>query len=261
MQGSTRDGYVVKNGLLTTLPPRDFELFCPMLELVELKDGASIHEAGSRINFVYFVESGLIRHSVAEVDPGFDVALVSRTGFVGISAILGGTAALHTSTVLIPGNAFRVSVTDLQRFVDSSLICKKRLFSYIRSLIGQIAQEAFCNATHDIDQRLSRFLLHSCRAQSHCTITLTQKTLSQLLGVRRPSVTESLTRLESAGVLTRSRGQTTVSDKRGLRKQACNCFDCIEEQFAWQRGRWRYRHLIQEERIFRSVSSDRGSKP
>jgi len=58
--------------------------------------------------------------------------------------------------------------------------------------------------------------------------------MSQLLGVRRASVTECLEVLEREGSIRSSRGLVTIANAQLLQDAACNCFGVIERKYRRQ---------------------------
>ena len=63
---------------------------------------------------------------------------------------------------------------------------------------------------------------------------LTHEVLSQLLGVRRASVTECLDVLERHGMIQNSRGMISISNPELLRESCCNCYGLIEREYRRQ---------------------------
>jgi hypothetical protein len=50
----------VKNRILASLPPEDYERLAPHLELIELPHGKIIQAAGERMTHVYFPERAMV---------------------------------------------------------------------------------------------------------------------------------------------------------------------------------------------------------
>ncbi len=63
------------------------------------------------------------------------------------------------------------------------------MFSYAQALITQISQGVACNGAHSIQERCARWLLETHDRAGTDQFLLTQEFLSDMLGVRRPSVT------------------------------------------------------------------------
>ena len=84
------------------------------------------------------------------------------------------------------------------------------------------------------DQRsaLARWLLQTQdRIPSKpATLALTQELLSQMLGIRRTTVTLVAQSLQKSGVIRYSRGNITILDRRGLEEAACECYRIIRHE-------------------------------
>jgi hypothetical protein len=61
---------------------------------------------------------------------------------------------------------------------------------------------------------------------------LTQLFLSQMLGVRRATVSEVAAALQNRGQIQYSRGRITILDRRGLEAEACACYAIVRAEFA-----------------------------
>jgi len=71
----------------------------------------------------------------------------------------------------------------------------------VQALFTQLAQSVACNQLHSIEQRCARWLLLTHDRVDSDEFYLTQKFLSQMLGVRRPSVKEVASRLQKQGLI------------------------------------------------------------
>jgi DNA-binding FadR family transcriptional regulator len=83
-----------------------------------------------------------------------------------------------------------------------------------------------------MEQRLARWLLMVHDRMPDDTFELTQDFLSQMLGVRRATVSETASRLQQSGLITYTRGRVTVRDRQSLERVACECYGIIESTFA-----------------------------
>jgi hypothetical protein len=52
-----------------------------------------------------------------------------------------------------------------------------------------------------------------------------------MLGARRVSITAAAKKLQSAGMIRYHRGQISILERIGLRKQSCECYEFIERQY------------------------------
>lgn len=228
---------IVQNRFLSTLPPEDFEELRPFLRVVDLKRHAVIHEANKPVEAVYFIESGVVsRVARTQTDGAVEVAMVGRTGLIGISVVLGTMIALHRTVVQIPGQALRISASDLQLVMEKKPALRDHLLRYIQLLMNQKAQVALCNAKHEIDKRLARWLLLAHDRIVGDVLPVTHDLLAMTLGVRRASVSEALSKFEAEGIVSKTRGALKISNRDALQNCACECYRIIDDRFGWLRA-------------------------
>ena len=96
-----------------------------------------------------------------------------------------------------------------------------------RVLLAQSQQSAACNALHELEARLARWLLRVRDALGSDDLALTQEFLSQMLGVRRTSVSLVANALQKAGVIKYKRGHIKILNVDGLRECACECYASV----------------------------------
>ena len=107
-------------------------------------------------------------------------------------------------------------------------------FSQIAAM--QTTQIAACNRLHEVNERLARWLLMSADRVGSNWLPLTQELLAQMLGTRRASVTVAAGILEKAGLISHSRGEVKIIDRRKLEEAACECYAIMQSQVKeWQR--------------------------
>ena len=59
--------------------------------------------------------------------------------------------------------------------------------------------------------------------------SLTQEFLSEMLGVRRTSVTDVASKMQAVGAISYSRGVIKVIDLGKLRNMSCECYETLKE--------------------------------
>ena len=74
---------------------------------------------------------------------------------------------------------------------------------------------------------ISLWLLIAHDRTAASVIRCTHETLAQVLGIRRATVTTTVSALHNIGVLRQGRGSLTIADMRKLERIACTCFDII----------------------------------
>jgi Mn-dependent DtxR family transcriptional regulator len=63
-------------------------------------------------------------------------------------------------------------------------------------------------------------------------LVMTQELLGSLLGVRRESITQAACRLQEQGYIRYRRGHIAVTNPRGLRSCACECYAVVKSEMS-----------------------------
>jgi CRP-like cAMP-binding protein len=84
---------------------------------------------------------------------------------------------------------------------------------------------------HAVVERCARWILLTHDRVGAEEFPLTQEFLSQMLGVRRASVTVAAGALQSAGFVRFWRGRITILDRDGLEGSSCECYEIIRHEF------------------------------
>jgi CRP-like cAMP-binding protein len=220
------------NRLLASLPSNVYSALTPHLKIVELKFGDVVAEAGSEIRQVYFPYAGVIS-LVVELDVGtmIETAMVGHDGVLNAAPALDGKVSLNKGIVQVAGSAGTIEVTRLRRLANEHDAFRSLLLRHEQVLFAQSQQSAACNASHSVEARMCRWLLHMRDFAGNDDLTLTQEFLAQMLGVTRPSVSIVASPLQKAGLIKYSRGRMRVLDVKGLQKRACECYDTVKAHY------------------------------
>lgn len=219
------------NHLIALLPARERVRLLPALELVELPVGRVLSESGSPLPYGYFMTTAVVSClHLLEDGRCAEVAAVGNEGFIGICLFMGGGSAPGRAVVQRKGHALRISAALLLEEFRRSGVLMQGLLLYTQSLLTQIGQIGVCNSFHDADQKLCRWLLLHLDRQSDTTVEMTQDVISQMLGVRRMSVTGAVAHLEHSGLIRCSRGHITVLDRAGIEARCCECYKVVSRE-------------------------------
>jgi CRP-like cAMP-binding protein len=159
-----------------------------------------------------------------------ETAIIGREGAVGAFAGLGPWRAFSHAKVQVPGVAVAIDAESFQRAVSESEPVRNLILRYKESLLGQVQQTAACNALHPLEHRLARWLLQILDRVDDPQLPLTQEAISQMLGVRRTSVTLLARKLQADGLIHYRRGKIAVRDRVGLEEVACECYLTIRRR-------------------------------
>ena len=150
---------------------------------------------------------------------------------VGLPLFLGVTTSPTAAFCQIPGRAARLSARDLAEFLSGDGRLHSLLHRYTQTTMAQLSQNVVCNSAHTAEQRAARWLLTSSDRVRSDRFLLTQEFLAQMLGVRRPTVSEVASKLQADGLISYSRGTITITDRPRLTNVACDCYRVIKEEF------------------------------
>jgi CRP-like cAMP-binding protein len=214
------------NQLLASLGADKITALLPHIKAVELPQETVLFETGDTIKTVYFPLSGLVS-IVVDLASGemIETAMIGNDGSVG-SAVLNNPISLNRAVVQVAGVAAALPLEQFRKLVEESATFRAGVARHEQFVLAQAQQAAACNATHSVEQRLSRWLLR-CHDLVGSEIPLTQEFLAEMLGVRRTSVTIVAMFLQRAGLIAYRRGHVRLLDLDGLQASTCECYAAI----------------------------------
>jgi len=217
------------NAFLSSSSAADKARLASHLKLVALDLAAILQDQNERASYVYFPIRGLIL-LLAMMKDGRAIgsAMVGPSGGVGLASGFGVHWSTSRAVVQAPGFALRISAAQFLKITRTSPTLAEHIFEHQERLLGQMQQTAACNCLHSAGKRLASWLL---QAQDHCggadAIPFTQEFLSNMLGVRRTTVTEVAANLQGLGFIRYSRGKITVVSRARLQAASCECYGVI----------------------------------
>ena len=220
------------NWLLRALPPHEHELVSGHLEPVSLETGRVVVDVHTPIEHVYFPEFGVISSlSVMADGSAVETATIGPEGMSGIAVFHGVDSTAEHAFVQVPGEGYRMPSESLRAILPVSPTLNAVLHRYSVALFTLAGQNSGCNRKHAVLRRCARWLLMTQDRVLGDQFELTHHILSQMLGVRRASVTEAALALSEAGAIEYRRGVVTVLDRRVLEQAACECYGIIRSTF------------------------------
>lgn len=213
------------NDFLTSLSEADYALLRPHLVDAKLVHREILFSAGGNITKVYFPTSGIVSLVVTLSEgESIEAGMIGRDGIVGGSAALDGSIALNEAIIQAPGEAVTIDVRLLREEVDKSKTLRQALYRYDQFTLAQAQQSAACMAKHDVEERFCRWLLRAHDLYGDASPPLTQEFVSQMLGVRRTSVSVVAGKLQAANFIRYTRGHIELLDMDGINDSACECY-------------------------------------
>lgn len=220
------------NCLLEAMPQPTMQLLKGSLSHVRLLQGFVCFDAGDAIEQVYFPTSGLISLVIPTREGKFiEAGLVGREGAVGLQIAFGQRHLFARAVVQITGGFYKIPAEPLRRAVETSEEAKALVCRYIEARLAEAHQLGACNAIHNGAARLARWLLHSADRTGSEQLALTQELLSEMLGLRRTTVTLLAQHLQDRGIIKYSRGKISILEREALQSCACECYRVIRELY------------------------------
>ena len=229
--------------------------------MITLDQDAVLSRAGNDIAYVFFPHSGAISLMIDMVD-GHTVATaaIGREGAVGTLSVLGSSPSAITAVVRVAGTAARIPAPRFHAAFNRSPAIRRVVQSHIRSMLIQFQVGSACNALHPVEARMARWLLQLRDRVDHDVLPLTQQALSQILGVRRTTVTLLMRKLRARGAIRSDRRGLIEIDRARLAAAACECHRTmrleVEEIFPMNAPPSRAAVLLEDGRVPEIESGD-----
>jgi len=224
------DGKSVRNKVLLAMPDNEYNLMRPDLTYVDLPHHLSLHESTQNIEFVYFPNRGMVSQVVVTKDGRtVEVGVVGNEGYVGAGLAVGLSRSSVREIIQIAGDGFRMMGNALERILRSAPQLQVILNRHTGLQGMQVAQTAACNRLHDIQQRLSRWLLMTQDRVDSGVLPITHDFISTMMGTDRSTVSLAASVLQKKGIIEYVRGAVKVVNRRKLEKSACECYEVIQQ--------------------------------
>lgn len=224
---------ILRNALLASLSGAAGGAIKPHLHEVTLAANEVLNEPRDEVEFAFFPHTGMISLlAVMRDGSAIETATVGREGAFGLMTGIGRHVTLTRAVVQTPLIASRISAVHFRQLVQADDAFRDLVVRYNEALLSQVQMTAACNAVHSLDERLSRWILQTHDRVDDEEVPLTHELLSEMLGVRRSSVTEIANKLRAAGLITYGRGKIVIVDREGLERYACECYHTIAENSA-----------------------------
>lgn len=224
------EGKPVANLILLAISDEEFSIIRPRLEFLELPHHLALHEPGQKVEFAYFLNTGMISLVVTtRKQEQVEVGVVGNEGFTPLQIVAGLKRNPHLAIVQITGDGFRIEINELLVLLPSTPGLKMELTRYAAIHGMQVAQTAGCNRLHDLEQRLARWLLLTQDRVGSGLLRITHDFLATMLGTDRPSVSLAAAALQRKRIIEYTHGAVKILNRKRLETSACECYSVIQE--------------------------------
>lgn len=211
--------------LLAGLGPQDIARLSPFLREERHPRGAVLADSRAPLRRIHFIVTGLVAVVARDAaGVGAEAGLVGPGGLIGVSAMLGAQPSYpRVAVALTAGDSLAMEIGAVEHALATSPELRQSLLAYAGARINQSVRLCACAALHGVEQRVARWLLEAFDLAGAGPLAVTHAQLSDLLGVRRASVTAALQSLERDEAIVCGRGRVEVRDGARLAARSCGC--------------------------------------
>jgi CRP-like cAMP-binding protein len=214
------------------LPDAEFAALRPHLWTEQSEIKRPGYEPGEPITDIFFPLTSVF--SLVSMTNGqiqLEVATVGHEGMVGLPVYLGATASPQAAFCQVPGETVGMSVDDFRAALVRDGVLHRLLNRFTQAIMVQVSQNVVCNRSHPAEARMARWLATTHDRVRRDEFLLTQEFIAQMLGVHRPTVSDTAQRIQAQGLIRYSRGVITITDREGLERAACECYGVMRDEF------------------------------
>jgi CRP-like cAMP-binding protein len=229
-QRTNTEGKQITNKVLLAAPDNEFDLLRADLTYVNLPSHLSLHEPAQDIEFLYFPNRGMVSQVVVTKDGRtVEVGVVGKEGYTGSGLATGLSRSSVREIIQIAGDGFRMMGNALERILRSAPQLRMLMNRHTGIQGMQVAQTAACNRLHDIQQRLSRWLLMTQDRVGSGTLPITHDFIATMMGTDRTTVSLAASVMQKNGIIEYVRGAVKIVNRRKLEKSSCECYGVIQQ--------------------------------
>jgi CRP-like cAMP-binding protein len=220
------------NRLLDLLPAEESNSLLLSSHVVSLPLGHEVFRQDGPMPYVYFPTTGVFG-IVIITQEGHQIegTTIGNEGMIGLPVFLGLDFHPLTAIAQIPGSALQVPARRFLQAVKPGSRLDWLMRRYTLFRLRFASQMNVCNSLHSTEQRMCRWLLMAHDRAGETTFALTHEYLSDLLGVRRQTITIIAGSLQRAGLISYRRGILRVQDRAGLEAASCECYAAMRRLY------------------------------
>jgi CRP-like cAMP-binding protein len=189
-----------------------------------------IENFGNPIDRLHFLEEGMASMTTTFKDGSqVEVGTFGYESVIGVSALMGTKKSLNRVYTQIAGHGYTCLVEDAKREFRLGGDFQFLALRYVQAQLVQAMQSTGCNAKHNFEQRLARWLL-ICAERAHTdTFQISHEFLADMLGGRRPTISATAGILKRKGLIEYTHGKIRILNVPGLTKTSCECYLIIKD--------------------------------
>ncbi len=184
---------------------------------------------GNAIDNLFFVEEGMASMTNTFEDGSqVEVGMFGHESVIGASALMGTRRSLNRVYTQIAGSGQSSPLEAARREFLRGGTFQSLTLRYVQTQLVQAMQSAGCNAKHEVEQRLARWLLLCADRVGSLTFRMPHEFLADMLGNTRPAVSIAAGLLRDDGLIEYTRGVVQILDRERLEQRSCECYRIIK---------------------------------
>lgn len=228
MKSQAKSGTRYKNTILQHLSDDSIERLD--IRPLDLPVRFPMQTPGSRVERLFFIEAGVGSLTVSLRNGAqVEASMFGYESVVGVSALMGASRSLNNIFMQIGGSGYTTALETAQREFKRGEMFQNLALRYVQAQLTQSTQSTACNAKHEVEQRLARWLLICADRANTKEFTISQEFLASMLGTSRPTVTIAAGILKQEGLINYHRGRMHVLNMKRLEARACECYQVVKE--------------------------------
>jgi CRP-like cAMP-binding protein len=216
-----------RNTILKSLPDEVIQRL--RLRPVKFRKDSRIESPGEPIKKLYFVEVGMASMTTTFLDGWqIEVGMFGYEGVIGVSALMGTKLSLNRIYTQIDGRGFSSPIEAGRAEFQRGGAFQTLALRYVQAQLITAIQSVSCNARHNFDQRLARWLLLCADRANSDHFRITHEYLGHMLGSTRSTVSIAAAHMQDDGLIEYKRGSMRIVDANGLEIICCECYRIIK---------------------------------
>lgn len=215
------------NRILDSLPPKEAERLAPAMRRVFLQRDQVMVRPGEPTAFLHFPIDVFAWSwtDTTDTQRPTSVLTVGHRGVVEWNRALGIDHGNTCATVISPGAAWRLPVEVFEQHQpNTNSPLRRLLLRFANACILNAAGRLACNAEHNIDQRLARWLLWVADECGRMEFAITHQQIAEIAAIRRPSISLALSQFQRDGLVRSQHGRLRLLEREKLEKLVCPCY-------------------------------------
>jgi CRP-like cAMP-binding protein len=125
---------------------------------------------------------------------------------------------------VVSGDAIWLPVAIFEECMGRFPCVRPAILECMSRVLRRLSQAVLCASLHPAGQRIATWLLHADDRTSGNKLDLTQRKISEILGLRLATVSDICSRLHASGAIDYTRGNIEVACRGTLESSACECY-------------------------------------